>query len=125
MKASDLRIGNYYNIYAEGKEYTYKVGLEDFCSDNYKNFEPIPLTEEWLLKFRFHSQIGYIKFIGEDYQDSSFEVAQNDLDKWYCYFRNFVKGAADDFVLLRNDLKHVHQLQNLYHSLTNKELEIC
>ena len=143
MKTNDLRIGNYIygNYYGnEDEEKTEKCkvlgidsvgfseypiwveGLEETGIETYMGFQPIPLTEEWLLKFGFNKQIGFIKFIGVPYEKDSFEVAHNDLDKWYCYFRNFVKGAQDDFVLLRNDLKHVHQLQNLYHALTGEEL---
>jgi len=98
-------------------------GQSDYCGWDMKDIKPIPLTEEWLLKFGFDSQIGFIKFIGKKYTNS-FEVAHNDLDRWYCYFRNFNKGEQDDFVLLRNNLKHVHQLQNLYFALTGEELTI-
>jgi hypothetical protein len=140
MEANELRIGNYVteevlgkcevyeihydtvwvlvnNITIEGKENTRSFHL----SINHLN--PIPLTEEWLLKFGFKEQIGFSKIIGLDLL-KSFEVAHNDLDKWYCYFRNFNKGLLDDFVLLRSDLKHVHQIQNLYFALTNEELTI-
>ena len=133
MKTQELRIGNYLEL----QEIIFKVisidGRDNSIIAESINKEcpsiiteipkPIPLTEEWLLKFGFHQQIGFIKFIGEKYTNS-FEVAHNSLDKWYCYFRNFNKGEQDDFVLLRNDLKYVHQLQNLYFELTGKELTI-
>lgn len=84
---------------------------------------PIPLTEEWLVKFGFKEQIGWYKFIGGEWVNS-IEVSHNDLNKWYCYYRNFNKGTADDFVLLRNDLKYVHQLQNVYFALSSIELSL-
>lgn len=125
MKATELRIGNWteYNIVDENidKWILEEVDHTDIADPIW--LRPIPLTEEWLLKFGFHKQIGFIKFIGEKYTNS-FEVSHNDLDKWYCFYRNFNKGKEDDFVLLRNDLKHVHQLQNLYFALTGKELSI-
>ena len=121
MKAQDLRIGNLLQN-SFGKIHEVKEGNFRGIIIKSLDLEPIPLTEQLLIDFGFTSQIGFIKFIGEKFKDSSFEVGHNDLDKWYCYFRNFNKGEQDDFVLLRNDLKHVHQLQNLYNALTNKEL---
>ena len=132
MKANELRIGNWINISFRNhdRKGDYQIvasQILDLFSNGEKSsfiYKPIPLTEEWLLKFGFEQQIGFIKFIGEPYQKDSFEVALNDVGKWYCYYRNFVKGKVDDFVLLKNDLKHVHQLQNLFYALCGEELTI-
>ena len=56
MNAQELRIGNYYKWYADGKYYTYQIEAKDFSNDNYKNFKSNPLTEEWLLNFGFVDQ---------------------------------------------------------------------
>lgn len=127
MRIEDLRIGSLvsYNncdlkVTALGSRSDI-IGLERHPLTAFNRVSPIPLSEEWLLKFGFIEQIGFIKFIGKKYTNS-FEVSNNDLDKWYCYFRNFNKSELDDFVLLMNDLKYVHQLQNLYHALTGKDL---
>lgn len=46
------------------------------------------------------------------------EIAHNDSNNWFVYFRqNNEKGVQDDYVLLRNDLKYVHELQNIIISL--------
>lgn len=68
----------------------------------HKDLEPIPLTEEWLLRF------GYTKI-----SNNSFIITGHCI--WICndLFRCDKNGIV---------LKHVHQLQNLYFALTNQEL---
>ena len=72
MKASDLRIGNWIEVfYGSGDKLYQQV---DFISENlieckpnlniYGNtikYKPIPLTEEWLLKFGFEKE-SWIEF---------------------------------------------------------------
>lgn len=81
-----------------------------------KEIEPIPLTEEWLLKFGFEKEFdgsfkkGFIAiFIDKRFNKNVFLQTSENSKDWF--------GV---------DLKiqFVHQLQNLYFALTNKELEI-
>jgi hypothetical protein len=127
MKATDLRIGNlfYYRVvdqlderkeWFEVSEIDYDdlrvIGIKDEMNQDY---QPIPLTEEWLLKFGFerhHSDYGngviYIK-----------DVPNNNEFKWGVY--PFELGSG--FIINKSkNLKYVHQLQNLYFALTNEEL---
>lgn len=142
LKASDLRIGNIIASSGNPKnKKTWVIGKvhsissansqheqieveteEEFTWFFRDSYFGIPITEYWLKRFGFEEQIGFIVFIGKKYKDKSFEVAWNDIGVWYAYFRNFNPGVEDDFVILRNDLKYVHQLQNLFHSLTGEEL---
>lgn len=75
---------------------------------------PIPLTEEWLLKFGFvvtETNEGIECFyFGKRY--SVFQPANTNV--WLLV--DGEKGLCE--------IKHVHQLQNLYFSLTGCELEI-
>jgi len=119
MKAQDLRIGNYYHWYAESKIYLYEIQAKDFCKHNIKNFEPIPLTEEWLLKFGFEK-------VRIDYTLTHCYHYQNE----YCWIYLIHGGFEFEFItgnhrfnLMRN-FEHVHQLQNLYFALTGQELTI-
>lgn len=64
--------------------------------------EPIPLTEEWLLKFDWN---GYKPL----HFNSNFEIDKE--GRLYC--NSDYKGV---------NVKYVHQLQNLYFALTGKEL---
>jgi hypothetical protein len=89
------------------------VEFPDIVTKWMEKFKPVPLTEEMLHKLCDLNQLGHIWFIGERMKDKSFEVSWNDVGKWYAYYRNFNSGEGDDFVLLRNDLAYLHQLQNI------------
>jgi len=74
--------------------------------------KPIPLTEEWLLKFGF----------------------DKDVDDFYLDINTvlFVSYNDDEFVHLKSNhletiasIKYVHQLQNLYFALTGSELTVA
>jgi hypothetical protein len=84
------------------------------CSD--LDIDPIPLTEEWLLKFGFGrhhtdyaNDIIYIK-----------NVPDNTEFEWGVYPNELGSGIQ---IQNRNLLKYVHQLQNLYFALTGEEIE--
>lgn len=71
MKATELRIGNWINHNNLGKIYIDGISphCNDFKIDNVfewvylKNCEPILLTEEWLLRFRFDNNHWATKWI--------------------------------------------------------------
>jgi hypothetical protein len=109
MKANELRIGNWM-MHSETNEY-FQWDTFNFKFDIYDNninyiFQPIPLTEEWLLKFGLGSNneyplkllCGYIKI-------------RNGV--WFFKYNK-----------LDIELQYVHQLQNLYFVLTGNELNL-
>ena len=117
MKANELRLGNYVCV---TEKYPLKVkiindeaGIMSTVSDNsifittasLLAFKPIPLTEDWLLKFGFKKDNNFT------WVDLEMELMQREDGFW-------IWLGADLY------LKHVHQLQNLYHALTRKELTI-
>ncbi len=53
MKANELRIGNWVEITQPKKGIYTTVEQSTFSTNIENNFKPIPLTEEWLLKFGF------------------------------------------------------------------------
>lgn len=106
--ACELRIGNY-------------VRFDDMCASNfhvldevpkqedelYIWIEPIPLTEEWLLKFGFEKK----------------GVNRTRWAFWEIDLVEDEKGIYSfDESRIYIDIKYVHQLQNLYFALTNGEL---
>ena len=105
MKANELRIGNW--VKRKGLVVQCDHMSVDNCYSWPEQYEPIPITEEWLVKFGFEEVKRYgdgvwrvHDFILIFYPDECF-LCDCDID---------VK------------IKHVHQLQNLYFALTGKEL---
>jgi len=135
MKATELRIGN---LTQDSKGNLLKViGLTDdnisyYVVDRSKfplevgwQAEPIPLTEEWLVKFGFEE---YSKHINGDFE----LCIKSDKPSHHIVVRitrsNFsvFNHSECDFTQIQfiNRVKHVHQLQNLVHALTGEELTI-
>ncbi len=118
MKANELRIGNYVQGVRIGKVkciFSTHFQVEDFrCivlgNSIQEKFKPIPLTEEWLLKF------GFVKKI-DIYEIENFRYTIQQVDNCDLWF--FCDGES-----VLTSLQHVHQFQNLYFALTNNELTI-
>lgn len=116
MKVEELRIGNLISVDGSFVVVTGIIrggvyfGEHGYIANIIDWLKPIPLTEEWLLKFRFkfwdktgmfnyhiHFRIGFVIFDGE---------------WWLCIDGNRL-----------TIIKYVHQLQNLYFALTGEELK--
>ena len=106
MKASELRIGNYILDGGDVEEVTYRV--IEMLVKNQAEFDPIPLTEEWLLKFGFDKRMfGW-------WSNALFLRTEN--RNGYFYDWQKTNETAGTYI------EYVHQLQNLYFVLTGKEL---
>jgi hypothetical protein len=119
IKPTDLRVGNILNYdTAEGETMTTVVDWQDikWASEDPEGFNlvhsPVPLTGEWLLKFGFWQC-----------EDTSY--------RWYKAHNQdmgYITIDIDDHTIMIGDswdfkeTKYVHQLQNLFHSLTQTEL---
>ena len=124
MKATELRIGNYYQyagdngiIYTQVKEIKHnQFGLlGDFDGVNFEICKPIPLTEEWLLKFGFKAHT---------YEDEVFGYVLNDfgyINEYQFRIRNFIDFEG---IIIPKAIKTVNQLQNIYVALTGEELSL-
>lgn len=92
-----------------------KVSYMNNESRDFKDLEPIPLTEEWLVRLGFEKT--YDKAL--PYQDAySKEGLIFDGE-----FQLTVEGKESDLHGIGKPLKHVHQLQNLYFALTGEEIK--
>lgn len=119
MEASELRLGNWVQIKCVSKD-PLVVDIwdnQEFNEFNMKSlmfndpdfeYKPIPLTEEWLLKFGF-KKLSHYYFNDDNY----FSLID---------YKNKINYVLDDDRGDYMELKHVHQLQNLYFALTNTEL---
>ncbi len=76
-------------------------------------FYAIPLTEEWLLKFGFEKDRN-----GWNLPDTRFSLT----DKFYPCWLDRILWPQDTPKFKDMELKYVHQLQNLYFSLTGSEI---
>ena len=113
MEIRELRIGNY--IEYNGEIIKLDVSLLCCYIQNELEFplNPIPLTEETLLKFGFEKEGGYLS-IGKLRGAITVCKAERESDS-LCY-RWFVNN------LKMTDLHFVHHLQNLFFSLCGEEL---
>ena len=129
MEAKELRIGNWIIDYEAEPEETIYYQVEEIqrLSNNkalnqtlgvtYRkgscwtcDIEPIPLTEEWLLKFGFVLDL------------DSHRTTYLSKHKITTYMQDGIFWC--DMLWDCLELKHVHQLQNLYFALTNEELKL-
>jgi hypothetical protein len=126
MDSKELRLGNLFqDKYTKQVIEVMELSKEKILfSGNFKGkwqAEPIPLTEEWLVKFGFENRYLSHLVLKEEY---------------YCYCYNKVKGLyiqvfvydekdkVVDAEYLTPTINYVHELQNLYYALTKKELTI-
>jgi len=113
MKPNELRIGNYVlyenphsdRVVVQVKAVDFQIGTH--------NLHPIPLTEEWLVKFGFVYRGIYYHFPNNDI----FKLEQYKLKNAY-----FLKHSTESLDSVR--INYVHQLQNLIFALTGEELII-
>ena len=131
MEARELRIGN---LISTPYEEVFEV--DSFMIQNILyhklDVKPIPLTEEWLLKFGFEE--GKSKWFGKKYfTDFSESVEEMKIDYNVVSNRLAIYDSVEETDMV-NILSHpiftakrvhyVHQLQNLYFALTGEELTI-
>ena len=110
IEIKELRLGNLILRLSGDTWVSTKVNLTylSLINDYPEDYKPILLSEELLFKFGFEFDVDYTL-----YKKSfiiSFEKSGNDL---CCYLE-----------AVAIDIKYIHQLQNLYFSLTNEELLI-
>lgn len=109
MKANELRIGNY--VYRQsGKMVVNRDSVYQIENVNLQSalkYEPIPLTEDWLIKFGFEKS--GIEWLGR--------ICLED-------YNNEIYYSAGEGVKLSRVIKYVHDLQNLTFALTGEELSI-
>lgn len=123
MKENELRIDNYVKetieneivqiasiIQVENEIFDFEVKDENGMFSNVQDeIEPIPLTEQWLLKFGFE-KCEYS--IPDLFINKKLRIKQDSRGFWI--------SACYNFILI----KHIHQLQNLYFVLTGDELTL-
>ena len=126
LKASDLRINNFISdIHATDKFYGVvnkvdkdKVYYNGFVS-KIEDVRGIPLTDEWLLKLGFELlYTGKFRKVYDFAKDLRFGYSDN---HGLSNTQSAVTFVGNSFT----HIKYVHQLQNLYFALTQRELTVA
>ena len=108
IQATQLRIGNFYDHSGRVKKVT-PIVIEALFESERIWCKAIPLTEEWLLRF------GFVKKLS-NYELENFRFHVNKPSNYDGFL--FCEGYS----VITDKIHFVHQLQNLYFALTNKEL---
>jgi hypothetical protein len=104
MKATQFRIGNLVSL--NGKEF--EVTLQSLYEGANLDWKPIHITKEILLRCGFKEcELGGLSIETDEYEYIEFNSVL------FCW----VNGT-------KKPIKYVHQLQNLYFALTQKELRV-
>jgi hypothetical protein len=111
MKANELRVGNLVKHNGNWSYRSHSAPTEIIwtdsdwyalgeCTMDLNDIEPVPLTEEWLLKY-------------DHYLPSSFEIYQR-KERIHIYHFGHYLATCD----------YLHEWQNLHFALTNEELTL-
>lgn len=128
LQTKDLRLNNLLEVDGviiqvgkiEEKHITWNLSKNDklrvwnpFLSINDERIKPIPLTEEWIVKFGF-KKIDHHRF--------KIQPSQYDWFYTYSIHDNAFRFYVEDTILCLNTIFYVHQLQNLYFALNGEDL---
>ncbi|MEY4351142.1 MAG: hypothetical protein RL078_1209 [Bacteroidota bacterium] len=123
MKAKQIRIGN---LVMDGHEVE-KVNARmiSMLAGNHADFDPIQLTEEWLIKFGFSQMT--------DTSPANYRMHKSKMFFYIRYGTFTTDGGQTDLIgynglFIANKfvrvIRYVHELQNLYFALTGEELTL-
>ncbi len=137
MKASELRIGNYINSLGQQfndenqfkgwNNYVVKVDIDVlkniFIENKDFKYSPVPLNEEYLLKFGFEKYLSGFK-LAKSIPYTEIKITKKGFytdTELYNYELSYNQSNRS---ILYISIFYIHQLQNLYFALTGEELEI-
>ena len=116
MKATELRIGNWYQVMTIGGYWHNRTmtveNLQSIDGCSIDVAKPIPLTEEWLERFGFEIKKGA--------WGTSAEIRVGRVR--YVLYQNRNVWSINPTDGFRVDFKYIHTVQNHYFALTGQEL---
>ncbi len=145
IKANELRIGNLVNVPREDQS-PFRIDAFEYLSNTYikvamthpefgdkmhpltwydEDLKPIPLTEEWLLKFGFKAV--YFK----DEKTINYFNTPNQTRGLWVKIRTTINGEKTFLIAINRfdddfrNILYVNQLQNLFFCLTGSELTVA
>ena len=129
MKTNEFRIGNYLFVPGIDREVIVSAVFKSHfrCEDKDGitfdesvriNYQPIPLTKEWLLKFGLVNHPNDIPTYGKFFGDFD----DDDYGYFFCVYQDLGGNFYTQIIGRKIILNSVHQLQNLYFAITEEEL---
>lgn len=129
MKVNELRIGNWIKYKDKLMQVVQLSSLMILCQRDEnqflvncapKEFQPIELTEELMLKIGFKKDGNNYSLVCDDievgfYIDKFKQVLYINVSREKRFYKNELRSY---------DVKYLHQLQNAYYLLTNEELKV-
>ena len=109
IQPQELRIGDYIEYNGEAIKLDGSLLCCYIQNELEFPFNPIPLTEEILLKFGFFKKLGNYEL-----ENFRFHISQP------MNFDGFV--FCEEYSVITDKIQFVHQLQNLFYSISGKEL---
>ena len=125
MKATELRVNNLV-LTGGNEQYVVSIDIDDPQDPRINDcqeiaYQPIPLTEEWLVKFGFEPNEMERFGIGDGSKE--IRIGGENSVLIICVKSKWCAVMDDDFESCNIKFPdNVHQLQNLYHALTGEEL---
>lgn len=143
INANEFRLGNF--VYEKHCDDTLHIGtvsiiqkIDDISKVKTENRwfaeEPITLTKEWLVRFGFMKEISQKM----DYVYAECDITQypnecicygmyedgDEFTFYHCHSSNIGEDNEWDRWIIITYVRYVHELQNLYFAITNRELTI-
>ena len=131
MKANELRIGNLYNQFGNIHQVNGHIISElEKAPQGQLWCKPIPLTEEWLLKFGFEKsqeQWYTIKYftdcnLATEQMAITYNLSSNRCAVFDAIEETDIVNILSYPIYTSKKVLYVHELQNIYFALTKKEL---
>lgn len=117
MKAEELRIGNIVELHGELIESGWYIISQ--VKQGVDQYKPVPITEEWLLKFGFSKQGERVYRKTQPHNGAMYELLASFVSSTRFFLGIVYNGRTIYFAW---NLEHVHTLQNTWYALTNEEL---
>jgi hypothetical protein len=117
----DRIVGDRIECDVKGVPYESDTGIPMYYHPDTEYFEylqPIPLTEEWLVKFGFTNEVVNVL------ENDNFKMSISYYDGWHLSYKEKQCFGSSEVYLYPANIGSVHALQNLYFSLTGQELTL-
>ena len=137
--ATEFRVGNLFRfISTDSIEQVADIRTAGIKTPTINNvliddIEPIPLNEDWLVRFGFENEIikpstKHGSYFSKHYTDCKYSFSFAEFRNDWGFYHSYTDAGNEEdnnrFDFVSCGIKYVHQLQNLYFALTGTELTL-